>query len=178
MTTKAKKLILVNYYCLNYRLYLNFPVSFSSSNIHSRVSITLYLVVVSLRVCVLSCVRLFVTPWTVARQAPLSMGFSRQGYWSRFPFLPPGDISNPGTETASLVPPALAGRFFTTVPSGKPLCLFSLLQSVMSNFIYLTLLFMTHLMNTHQSFCRLSLSLFSNNYSHSVVSDSLRPHWL
>ena len=40
--------------------------------------------------------QLFVTPWTVARQAPLSMGFSRQEYWSEFPCPPPWDVSNPG----------------------------------------------------------------------------------
>ena len=50
-------------------------------------------------VCVfelLSCVRLFATPWNVARQVPLSMGFSRQEHWSRLPFPLPGDISDPG----------------------------------------------------------------------------------
>ena len=46
----------------------------------------------------LSCVRLFVTPWTVASQAPPSMGFSRQEYWSGLPFPSPGDLSNPGIE--------------------------------------------------------------------------------
>ena len=49
----------------------------------------------------LSRVRLFVTPWTVARQAPLSMGFSRQEYWSRLPFPSPGDLPNPGIEPGS-----------------------------------------------------------------------------
>ena len=64
--------------------------------------------------CVLRCfsrVRLFSTPWTVARQAPLSVGFSRQEYWSGLPFPSPG---NPGIEPASLVSSALAGRLFTT----------------------------------------------------------------
>ena len=46
-------------------------------------------------------VRLFVTPWTVAYQAPPSMGFSRQGYWSRLPFLSPGDLPDPGIESKS-----------------------------------------------------------------------------
>ena len=55
--------------------------------------------------------RLFVTPWTVARQAPLSMGFSRQEYWSGLLCPPPGDRPNPGIEPGSLV---LAGGFFTT----------------------------------------------------------------
>ena len=67
--------------------------------------------------CVLSrfsCVRLFATPWTVARQAPLSMGFSRQEHWSGLPCPPPGDPPNPGIEQASLMSPALAGGFFTT----------------------------------------------------------------
>ena len=66
------------------------------------------------RACVLSCfsrVRLFVTPWTVACQVPLSMGFSRQEHWSRLPCPPPGDLPDPGMEPTS---PALAGRFFTT----------------------------------------------------------------
>ena len=58
----------------------------------------------------LSHVWLFVTPWTVANQAPLSMGFSRQEYWSGLPFLSPGDLPDPGLEPRS---PALAGRIFT-----------------------------------------------------------------
>ena len=52
---------------------------------------------------------LFATPWTVAQQAPLSMRFSRQEYWSELPFPSPGDLPNPRIEPAS---PALAGRFF------------------------------------------------------------------
>ena len=49
----------------------------------------------------LSCVQLFATPWTVAYQAPLSMGFSRQEYWSGLPFPSPGDLPNPGIEPGS-----------------------------------------------------------------------------
>ena len=62
-------------------------------------------------VCVqsISHVRLFAIPWTVARQAPLSMGFSRQEYWSGLPFPSPGDFPNPGIKPVS---PALTGRFF------------------------------------------------------------------
>ena len=52
----------------------------------------------------------FVTPWTVAHQAPLSMGFSRQEHWSGLPCPPPGDLPNPGTEPTSPAVPALAGR--------------------------------------------------------------------
>ena len=69
-------------------------------------------------VCVFSCVWLSMTPWTVAYQAPLSMEFSRQEYWSRFPF-PTPDLPYPRIEPASLASPALADRFFTTAPSGK-----------------------------------------------------------
>ena len=69
------------------------------------------------QVCMLSHfshVRLFATLWTVAHQAPLSMGFSRQEYWSRVLCPPPGDLPNPGIESMSLKSPALLGRFFTT----------------------------------------------------------------
>ena len=51
----------------------------------------------------------FATPWTAARQTPLSMGFPRQEYWSGWPFPPPGDLPDPGNE---LISPALAGGFF------------------------------------------------------------------
>ena len=61
-----------------------------------------------------SHVRLFATLWTVARQASLSMGFSRQEYWSGLPYPPPGDLPNAGIEPVSLTSRALAGRFFTT----------------------------------------------------------------
>ena len=57
----------------------------------------------------LICIRLFVTSWAVARQAPLSMEFSRQEYWSGLPFPSPGDLLHPGTEPDSLMYPALAG---------------------------------------------------------------------
>ena len=65
---------------------------------------------------VLSCAQLFATPWTVAHQAPLVMEFSQQEYWSELPFPPPGDLPDSGTEPTSLVSPALADKFFTTVP--------------------------------------------------------------
>ena len=66
---------------------------------------------------VLSCfsrVWLFVTLWTVACQTPLSLGFSRQEYWSGLPYPPPGYPPYPGIEPRSLMSPALAGGFFTT----------------------------------------------------------------
>ena len=62
-----------------------------------------------------SRVRLFVTPWTVAHQAPLSMGFSRQEHWSGLLYPPLGDLPHPGIESVSPVSPALAGRLFTTI---------------------------------------------------------------
>ena len=60
----------------------------------------------------LSRVRLSVTPWTAARQAPMSMGFSRQEYWSGLLFPSPGDLPSSEMEPTSLMSPALAGRFF------------------------------------------------------------------
>ena len=60
--------------------------------------------------------RLFVTLWTIAHQAFLSMRFPRQGYWSGLPFLPPGYVPSSGVKLAS---PALAGEFFTTELPGK-----------------------------------------------------------
>ena len=58
----------------------------------------------------------FATPWPVAHQAPLSIGFPRQEYWSGLTFPSPGDPSDPGVKPTS---PTLAGRFFTTEPPGK-----------------------------------------------------------
>ena len=61
-----------------------------------------------------TCVYLFATLWAVAHQAPLSMGFSRQEYWSGLPCPPPGELPNAGIEPKSLMSPALAGNFFIT----------------------------------------------------------------
>ena len=68
-------------------------------------------------VCMLSHfshVQLFATLWTIACQAPLSMGFFWQEYWSGLPCPPPEDLPNPGIELVSLTSPALAGGFFST----------------------------------------------------------------
>ena len=65
----------------------------------------------------LSRVQLFVTPWTVAHQAPPSMGFSRQEYWSGLPLPSPGDLPDPGTEPGS---PTLQADALTSEPPGKP----------------------------------------------------------
>ena len=61
-------------------------------------------------------VRFFATPWTITRQAPLSMGFSRQEHWSGLPFPAPGDVPDPGIEPASPVPPALQADSLPTEP--------------------------------------------------------------
>ena len=79
--------------------------------------LSLVIVVVTIVVQSLSRVRHFVTPWTVAHQAPLSMGFPRQDYWSGLPFPAPGDLPNPRIKPVS---PTLAKLFFTTEPPGKP----------------------------------------------------------
>ena len=74
-----------------------------------------------------SHVQLFVTPWTVACQAPLSVGFPRQEYWSGLPFPSPGDLPDPGIEPVSLTSPAwaLVGRFFTIFePPDNGFCYF------------------------------------------------------
>ena len=65
----------------------------------------------------LSCVQLFATPWTVACQAPLSMGFSRQEYWSGLPFPSPGDLPNPGLKPTS---PAVLADSLQAEPPGEP----------------------------------------------------------
>ena len=67
----------------------------------------------------------FVTPWTVGHQAPFSMGFPRQEYWSGLPFPSPGALANPGIQPT---PPTLASRFFTTGAPEKPRPQFTHLQ--------------------------------------------------
>ena len=72
------------------------------------------------KVKLLSRVQLFATPWTVTHQAPLSMGFSRQEYWSGLPLPSPGDLPNPGIEPRS---PALLVDSLPAKPQGKPFTL-------------------------------------------------------
>ena len=69
---------------------------------------------------VLSRVQLFVTPWTVACQAPLSMVFSRQEYWSELPCPPPGDLPDAAIKPPSLMSPALQVGSLPLVPPGRP----------------------------------------------------------
>ena len=87
--------------------------------------LSLHVGVLSFSYCVyaklLSCVRLFATPWTVAHQPPLSMGFPRPKWLSGLSFPTPRYVPDPGIKPASPVTPALAGRFFTTAPPmGSP----------------------------------------------------------
>ena len=89
----------------------------------------------------LSCfsyVQLFVTPWTVASQAPLSMGFSRQEYWNGLPCPPPGHLPDPGVKPVSLISHLLPGGFFTTSTTWEPLLLMIITANLFS--IYVTLM--------------------------------------
>ena len=70
-------------------------------------------------VSLLRCISLFVTPWTVACQAPLSMGFSTQEHWIGLLFPPPGDLPDTGIESVSPMSPTVAGRFFTLSHQGR-----------------------------------------------------------
>ena len=70
--------------------------------------------------CMLSHVQLFVNPWTTIHQAPLSMRFPRQEYWSGLPFPTPGDLSIPGIKPVTPESSLWVGGFFTTAPPGKP----------------------------------------------------------
>ena len=89
-------------------------------------------------VCVCVCVRaraqscvVFATPWTAARQAPLSVGFSRQEYWSGLPFPSPGDLPRPGTEPGS---PALQADYQLSHQGGPIYALLLLLLLLLSHF--------------------------------------------
>ena len=82
----------------------------------------------------LSCVRLFATRWTVAHQAPLSMGFSGQEHWSGLPFPSPGDLPDPGIKPRS---PALQADTLTSKPPGKPLDM-TTLDSILKSRDYFT----------------------------------------
>ena len=78
----------------------------------------------------LSYIRLFVIPWTIAHQAPLSMGFSKQGHWSALPCPPAGDLPDPGIGPTSLMSPPLAGGFFLYFLIERLIALQKLLFSV------------------------------------------------
>ena len=84
---------------------------------------------------VLSRVWLFVTPWTTTHQAPVSMEFSRQEYWSGLPSSIPEDLPNPGIKPTSPASPALGGGFFTTVPPGKSSLLYTSFANIFSHLL-------------------------------------------
>ena len=84
----------------------------------------------------LSHVRLFATPWTEARQASLSMGFTRQEYWSGLPFPFPGDLLDPGIEPRS---PALQLGALLLEPSGKPVLNYRVVDIFVRVFLYMFL---------------------------------------
>ena len=98
-----------------------------------------------------SHIQLFATPWTVGHQAPLSTGFSRQEYWSGFPFPPPRDLSHMGIEPTSPASPALGSRRFTTEPQKKPpfhlspVSPLKILSPGRENFNYTTCCILSHL---------------------------------
>ena len=83
--------------CLLHRVNLPIPCRYLHPSVHE---------------CVLCCS--VVTPWTIARQAPLSVELAQQEYWSGLPFPPPGELSHPGTESTSPTASVLAARFFST----------------------------------------------------------------
>ena len=99
--------------------------------LHSRFPLAIYFTHGSVHMTMCGCVlsHLVVsdsaTLWTVVPQAPLSMGFSRQEYWSGLPFPPPGDLPDPGIEPKSSMAAALTGRFFTTEPPRAGLATFN-----------------------------------------------------
>ena len=112
--------------------------------------------------CMLSHVWLFVTPWIVAHQAPLSMEFFKQEYWSRLPFTTLGDLPWLRHQTWIFASPALAGRFFTTVASsyweGGPKCWLSV-RSISVHFPYVHLLPWFYFLSWMGNFAHLLLNL-------------------
>ena len=107
----------------------------------------------------LSCVWLFATPWTMTRHTPLSIGFSRQGYWSRLPFPSPGDLPDPEIEPTSPVSPWQADSL--------PLC------HLRSSVSYGT----ENKMQTYSCGSRGFTLFISWNPSFSILLTALQPHW-
>ena len=93
-------------------------------------------VYVCVYVCIYMCMTLRDPIWTVAHQAPLSKGFSRQEYWSGSPLPPPGDLPIPGIEPTSPMSPGLSGGFSTTATPGKPHVYVYIQPTHMIQFIY------------------------------------------
>ena len=109
--------------CLSYRKTWDFPaLTISWASFLNPPPPSIFLCI-CMHAQMLSCVWLFVTPWTVAHQSSLSMGSSWKDYWSGLPFPPLGDFHNPGMKPVSAVSPELAGRFFTWATWEDPLCI-------------------------------------------------------
>ena len=104
--------------------------------------------IISMHAQSLSCVPLFATSWTVAHQAPLSMGFPRQEYWSGLLFPTPRDLPNPGIELKS---PVWTGRFSTTEPSRKPFDSMDSIKQTLAMCLLLNTLFLNTLSNSYSS---------------------------
>ena len=113
----------------------------------------------------------FINKATVAHQAPLSLGFPRQEYWSEWPFPSPGDLPDPGIEPVS---PALAGGFFTAEPAGKP---------TMFVFLCVTDFALRYVLQVYPCCCRWQNFIFLNScvvfhYIHIHTTSSLSVHLL
>ena len=105
----------------------------------------------------------FATPWTKACQPPLSMGFSRQGYWNALPFPSPGNLPDPGMQ---LMSPALAGEFFTTEWSGEPKSMGRGLNSVPKK-----------ILSKPWPFVAVTITLFGNRVFANIIKD-LTASWI
>ena len=107
---------------VSFSFFVSFSFSYKIINYSCVLVCVCVCVCVRAHVCVYACAcaQLCPTLCDTMDSASLPMEFSRQEYWSGLPFPPPGDLPSPGMEPASLVSPALVGRFFTTVPPGKP----------------------------------------------------------
>ena len=118
---------------------------------------------------------LFATPWTVARQAPLCVGFPRQEYWSGLPCPPPGDLPCPGIEPEVLTSPALIGGFFTTRATWEAQQLRIFLIKIVC-YICIFKPETTSVSHLHEIASGSCSSLHLLLFSHLVISNSFQPH--
>ena len=109
-----------------------------------------------------SCVQLCASLWTETHQAPLSMGFSRQEYWSGLPFVSPGDLPDPGIKPISLRSPASACRFFTTS---------AIWEAHILQYIYTESHHVVH-RNLHGIVCQLCLSKAGKKIKFAIVQET------
>ena len=95
-------------------------VRVSHTSRHTRLQHQLSVLYACVQVTSVTSWALFATPWTVAHQAPLSMGFSKQEYWGGLPWPPSGNLPDPAIKPTSLMSPALADGFFTISTTQRP----------------------------------------------------------